>query len=116
MKLTIEELESGIRCLAVEGRLDMAGAAAIDLKFTSYAASSKSLILVDLSRLEFLASIGIRTLLVAAKAQRQRGGHFVICGAQPLVAAMIETAGLQGVIPLVRDRAAGVALLRAAPV
>lgn len=115
MKLTVEELEHGIRCLTLEGRLDLAGTTAIDLKFSSYAASAKGLILVDLSRLDFLASIGIRTLLMAAKAQRMRGGRFVMCGAQPMVASMIETAGLQGVIPLVADRAAGIALLRSAP-
>jgi len=113
MNLTIEELEDGIRCVGLQGRLDLAGSAAIDLKFSSHAASARGLVLVDLSGVEFLASIGIRTFLTAAKAQQRRGGRMVLCNAVPSVAKVIETAGLGSVIPLAADRAAGIAWLLA---
>jgi anti-sigma B factor antagonist len=113
MNMNVDELDNGIRRIVLDGRLDMAGAQEIDMKFTGYAASAKNKILVDLSKVEFIASIGIRTLLTAAKAQKQRGGAMVLSGAQPLVAQVIETAGLTALIPSVADEAAAIALLNA---
>jgi anti-anti-sigma factor len=114
MKLHVEELDKGIRLIALEGRLDMAGAQEIDIKFTAHAASSKGLVLVDLAQVEFLASIGIRTLLSAAKGQKLRGGTLVMCAAQPLVAKAMETAGVTTIVPLLANREAGIAALQAA--
>ena len=111
MKMSREELEGGIRCLVLEGRFDLAGSAAIDLAFSGHAASEKALVLVDLAGVDFLASLGIRTLLVAARAQRHRGGKLVLCGAQASVRKVLELAGMTEVLPLVTDRAAGVATL-----
>jgi len=112
MNMNVEELDNGIRRIALDGRLDMAGAQAIDLKFTGYTAAAKGRILVDLSQVEFIASIGLRTLLSAAKAQKLKGGTLVLCGAQPLVAKVLETAGLNTFIPSVGDTAAAIALLQ----
>lgn len=113
MNLTIEELDNGVRCLALAGRLDLAGTAKVDLKFSSHAAAAKALILVDLSGLEFLASLGIRTFLTVVKAQQRRGGRVVFCGAQPAVAKVFETSGLAAVMPMAPDRASGIAHLLA---
>ena len=112
MNMQMQELENGIRRISLEGRLDMAGAQAIDIKFTGYTAAAKNRILVDLSKVEFIASIGLRTLISAAKAQKLRGGAMVLAGAQPLVAKVIETAGLAALIPSVPDEAAAIALLQ----
>lgn len=114
MKLHVEELDNGLRLIALEGRLDMAGAQEIDMKFTAHAASTKTLVLVDLCQVDFVASIGLRTLLSAAKGQKSRGGKMVLFGAQPLVAQVLETAGLSAIVPVVPDRAAAIATLQAA--
>lgn len=115
MKLTREDLDGGIRCLVLEGRLDIGGCAGIDLVFSGHAASEKALVLVDLGGVEFVASLGLRTLLMAARVQRQRGGRMVLCGARPAVAKILEMAGLASVLPVVADRDAGVAALASIP-
>jgi anti-anti-sigma factor len=112
MNLTVQELDHGIRQLNLEGRLDIAGSGAIETKFQSYAAGTVEKVLVDLSKVDFIASIGIRTLLSAAKARRAKGGTLVLCGASPLVAKVLETAGITTIVPVVADAAAGVALLQ----
>ncbi|MFZ4598132.1 MAG: STAS domain-containing protein [Terrimicrobiaceae bacterium] len=113
MTLTSVDLDNGIRQITLEGRLDIAGSGEIDLKFSAFAAGDKSKVLVDLSKVDFISSIGIRTLLSAARGRKNKGGTLVLCAAQPLVAQVIETAGLGALIPSAPDVASGIDLLNA---
>ncbi len=110
--MTVQELDNGIRLIVLDGRLDVAGAMEIDLKFTAYSSSEQKKILVDLSLVEFLSSLGVRTLVSAAKSQKIRGGAFVLSGLQPLVQKVINLSGLEDVIPIVPDNDAGIKLLK----
>lgn len=112
--MTVQELDHGIRQINLEGRLDIAGSGAIETKFNGYAVGTVPKVLVDLSKVDFIASIGIRTLLTAAKARKAKGGVLVLCGATPLVAKVLETAGLASIVPVVPDAAAGIAHLQSA--
>lgn len=112
MTLTSVDLDNGIRLITLEGRLDIAGTAEIDVKFNAYVAGDKTGVLVDLSKVDFISSIGIRTLLSAAKGRKNKGGLMVLCAARPLVARVIETAGLGALIPSAADVPAGMALLQ----
>jgi anti-anti-sigma factor len=73
MDLNISELENGIRRIALVGRLDMQSSLAIDTRFTALTATGTGPVLVDMSGVEFIASIGIRLLLSNAKALAQAG-------------------------------------------
>jgi anti-anti-sigma factor len=73
------------------------------MKFTALAATRKAAVLVDLSEVNFIASIGMRTLTSSAKAQANRGGKIVLYNAQPMVREALETAGINQVIPLFDD-------------
>lgn len=55
--------------------------------------------MVNLAGVSFLASIGLRTLLSTARAQSQRGGKLVLAAAEPLVRKVIETSGIDQLIP-----------------
>lgn len=114
MELQSERLTDGIDKLTLAGRMDSAGVQEIDLRFTALTATQKALILVDLSRVSFLASIGIRTLIISAKALRQRGGFMALLGPQPLVAEVLRTAGIEMVIPTFQDLDLALGTLRAA--
>jgi anti-anti-sigma factor len=103
MELRTERLADGIDKLTLDGRMDAAGVQEIDLQFTALTATRKAFLLVDLSRLSFLASIGIRSLVVNAKALRQRGGSMALLNPQPLVAQVLKTAGIDLVIPTFQD-------------
>jgi anti-anti-sigma factor len=75
MKMTVEHLEDKLTRISLDGRLDLEGSRAIDQQF-AYATSTQTLRLaVDLSNVSFVASIGLRTLLTAARAQAGRGGE-----------------------------------------
>ena len=70
-------------------------------------------VVVDLSEVSFLASLGIRSLLVPAKAARARGGDVVLLNPQPRVMEVLTLAGLTGVLKVYTDLADAVAALSA---
>jgi anti-anti-sigma factor len=73
MEIAVHELEPGILGINLSGRMDVVGTQQIDLKFSVLTSTRRAQILVDLSNVTFIASIGIRTLIVSAKAQKLRG-------------------------------------------
>jgi anti-anti-sigma factor len=112
MKLTFEQLDDQLLIIFLDGRLDIEGTQAIDMKFTALTATRKMGVIVDLSRVSFLASIGIRTLLSNAKALTHRGGRMVLCNPQPLVREVLDTSGVASLIPVHPDLETAEAALR----
>lgn len=86
--------------VTLEGRLDIDGSRAIDDRFTFMTTTRKANIIVDLSAVTFLASIGIRTLMTAARGQQVRGGKLVLAAAQPIVQKVLVMAGIDQLITL----------------
>ena len=74
MELETEKIDGGITVVKLRGRMDVRGAQEVDLKFSAVTSANKGAFIVDMSGVDFLASIGIRTLLVCAKAVKARGG------------------------------------------
>jgi anti-anti-sigma factor len=63
----------------------------------------KAPVLIDMSEVTFLASIGIRTLVINAKAQKTRGGAFVLYRPTALVEEVLRSAGIDTIIPIAHD-------------
>lgn len=105
MQLESELLGEHILKISLIGRLDIQGTQEIDMKFTAMTATKKAGILVDLKQVEFLASIGMRTLISCAKAVANRGGKMVLYRPQPLVREVLSTSGLDSLIPIYDDLA-----------
>jgi len=103
MQFESKELPGKVTHLVLTGRLDFYGAEAIEKDFTAAAAGSRALVVVDLSGVSFLSSIGIRLLIKSARAQTSRGGKLVLTAPQPLVRKVLETTGIDKVIPLLAD-------------
>jgi len=103
MELTTEQLADGVQKIALSGRMDNAGTEEIDLRFAGLTTARPALIVVDLSQVSFLASIGMRTLLISAKALALRQGHMALAAPQPLVEEVLRLAGIDAVIPVYAD-------------
>jgi len=102
-KLEVHELENNIKQVKIIGRLDIQGTGDIETPFTGHTASKKAKVIVDLSELDFIASIGIRLLITTAKAQANRGGKLVLLNPKPLVKDAIVTSGIDLLIPIYDD-------------
>ena len=103
MDLETVELDDGITLIRLRGRMDMRGAQEIDLKFTALTTVKQGAYIADLSQVDFLASIGIRTLLVSAKGAKARGGRMVLFNPTLLVASVLEMAGIPDILPVFHE-------------
>ena len=108
MKMQVEPAASGVVKVILEGRLDITGAGVIDLQFNAIAGSHRGVV-VDLANVSFLASIGIRTLLLGAKAVQRRGGVFVLLNPVVEVEKILEVTGVVDLMPVYRDSEAALA-------
>jgi anti-anti-sigma factor len=93
----------GIVEVKLSGRLDLDGSQAISDKFSFATTTRKANVVVDLSEVAFIASIGIRLLLTSARAQAARGGKLVLAAAQPTVRKVLEAAGIDQLVGLTAD-------------
>lgn len=100
MELQYSELGNKIRLIKLIGKLDIIGVGAIETKFTGYCAGDGARVLVDLSGVEILASIGIGLLVVSAKSLSSRGGRMVLLSPTSEVKSVLEITGIPAIIPI----------------
>jgi anti-anti-sigma factor len=100
MELQYSELENNIRLIKLIGSLDILGVGDIETKFTGYCSGETPRVLVDMSDVEFLASIGIRLLIINAKSMASRKGRMVLLGPTPEVRNILEITGIPAIIPM----------------
>jgi anti-sigma B factor antagonist len=99
MAIAMEELTGGITRVILDGKLDIEGSAAIDLQMNVIAGSKKA-VLVDMQKVSFLGSMGLRALVAPARAIRGRGGKMVLFGPNELVERVLKTSGTDTLIPV----------------
>lgn len=100
MPITYEDTSLDIRLIKIAGRLDILGTGEIEGKFAALAATERHPVIVDLTEVSFLASIGIRAIITNAKAQLQRGGKMVLfVGENAAVAKTLELTGIDALVP-----------------
>ena|SRR5688572_26686491 len=100
MELQYNELNNNIRSLKLIGTLDVIGVGNIETKFAGYCSGNNVRVLVDLSEVDFLASIGIRLLILTAKSIASRGGRMVLLSPIPEVLNVLEITGIPAIIPI----------------
>ena len=100
VKIDVVEADGGVTIVKLVGRMDIAGVSAVDMQFAVLAGSRKKVV-VDMSAVDFLASLGMRTLVVAAKSISSKGGKFVLLDPQPNVEKVLTSSGIDTVIPIV---------------
>ncbi len=101
MPIDFEDCSNNIRRIILTGRLDIAGTAEIDVKFAALSAAAEYRLVVDLTSVDFLASMGIRSLITNAKAQQRRGGRMVLMvGDNTPIIKTLETTGIDVLIPM----------------
>jgi anti-anti-sigma factor len=101
MQIAIDDAGSTATVTMV-GRLDISGAEAIALPLATLS-GSKSGLFIDMAGVTFIASIGLRHLVAAAKAVGRRGGRVVLRNPNAAVAEVITTSGLTDLLHIERD-------------
>jgi anti-anti-sigma factor len=102
MEITISDFSDLGKRVTLVGRLDIPGAGKIDVPLKELA-DSRTNIVVDMSEVDFIASLGMRSLVVAAKTLVRNGRILVLLNPTPLVADALTKAGLQTLLPMVQS-------------
>ncbi len=83
----------GILILSPEGRIDHSNAEALRLALEPYLLDCKPgghKIVLDLSRLNYISSAGLRILMIASKQVKSQQGVVVVAAMQPIVREIFD--------------------------
>jgi anti-anti-sigma factor len=112
MEMVVSDFGELGKLVTLVGRLDILGAEKIDLPM-AVVAGSRTNIVIDMGGVDFIASIGIRHLVLAAKTVARNSRTLVLLNPKPLVSDVLTTAGLHTILPIVRsEQEAEAALMR----
>ena len=113
MNIESQKLGDKVVRIVLTGRMDVQGTQEIEARFNEMTAVDGCAVLVDMSAVSFLASIGIRTLLISAKALKARGGRLAIVDPDANVTKVLQTSGIDALIPVYSDMKAALAAVSA---
>ncbi|MBN9019428.1 MAG: STAS domain-containing protein [Rhizobiales bacterium] len=94
------------------GRLDSANAAEVEGALLERVTATAGPVVLDLVRLDYISSAGLRVVLVVAKRMKQAGRPLVLCGLQPNIRDVFEISGFLGILDVVAKRAEALTKLR----
>lgn len=112
MHLDFTQFSNGIRLIKPNGHLDIAGVSAVETQFLAHCGGDQPRVIVDLSGVGFMASLGIRLLLQAIKKITAHGGRLVLLNPTKAVDSALEISGLGHFIQRGSEAEAATALLQ----
>lgn len=100
----LEERVSGVLVLAPDGRLDVAGAADLQLAAIRLVEAGERRVVVDLARASEVSGAALRVLLMLGKRLAGLGGALAVCGMAEEARRALEVAGLGEAIQVASTR------------
>lgn len=77
MKITTLN-QGGVRIVSLEGRMDLANAMKAESRLNEILGEGATQIILDLDKLEFMSSSGLRAIIFLEKRLSERGGKLVL--------------------------------------
>jgi len=104
-----EDKVGGVTVVEVKGRMDNVTAPALADRLMASLRDSPVRVVLDLSRLEYISSAGLRVLLVAAKHADQTGSRLILCGISGRISQVFDVSGFLDLFTVAENRAKGIA-------
>lgn len=98
------ESEKKYTLLSINGKLDALTVSVIHDDFINQTAGRNQSAIVDLSKVEFMASLGIRMVVEAAKKLRAADHRLILLKPTALVESSLVTCGLHVVVDIVHEK------------
>lgn len=102
-------MQQEVAVVALAGRFDAQSAGQVDSSLQARFQEDVEKLVVDMERVEYVSSAGLRVLLAAAKKSSGLGGHLVLCGLHPYVLEVFEVAGFTSIFQITPDTSAALA-------
>lgn len=103
MKLKIINNDEHSTHVALSGRFDCEGVAEVFEDFKRNVTDRKLPAILDMTEMDFISSLGLRTLQVAAQELKTHGAKLVLYNPQPFVAGELAAAGFAQSCPITND-------------
>ena len=100
MQMDVSPLGERLVKVTIVGRLDTQGVEKIETRFTASLVPTATNAIVDLSQVEFVASLGIRMLVATAQGLKRRNAALAVYGAQERVRQVFDAVSLQKILPV----------------
>lgn len=100
MEITKTPTENGLTVF-LTGRLDTITSVKLTEDIDEILAAGKTNLLLDLTKLEYISSAGLRVLLVAHKKTLGMGTKFEITGANETIQEIFKITGFSGILNLI---------------
>lgn len=91
--------QEGVTVLELSGRLDVLTCKELAAAIQQVVDEGKHNLALDLSKLEYVSSAGLRVLLQARKQLRVEKGSLALCGANEFVQDVLHTTGFTSIFP-----------------
>lgn len=95
----------------IAGRLDSVTSPACEQRIRELIDGGVTSVVLDLARLEYVSSAGLRVLLLTAKLLKAKGGQLRIAGVQPEVRSVFDMSGFSAMFQVEESVAAALASL-----
>lgn len=113
MEMTILHRDDNISHVTLAGRFDASGAEEIDAAFSEATAAQDRPAIIDMSGIDFMASMGIGLLFANSKRLKKAGGHtLVLLNPQGMVATVLRMSKMDRVMPIAHDLDEAIRLVR----
>jgi anti-sigma B factor antagonist len=99
-----DDVGEDLRRIVISGRLDTPGTGLVASRLAELTAAPRKGLVVDLTAVSFLASLGMGVLITGAKAVKSRGGRMVlVVGENSAIMMSLKTTGIDQLIPVFRS-------------
>lgn len=96
--------EDNVIILEPEGRIDSSSVGAMDDAFRQAFSDGATSLLVDMSKVEYISSGGLRSFLLAFKEMKRKEGRMVLCALSPSVSKVFKLSGFNTIFDIVPGR------------
>jgi stage II sporulation protein AA (anti-sigma F factor antagonist) len=107
-----QEQAGEVLVVRLAGRLDSSAAAGAEQTFAGVLGAGTPHLAIDLTKLEYISSAGLRVLLIVAKKVQQAHGKVALCGLTPNVREIFAISGFDAIFSIQSDAAAAIAAVR----
>jgi len=102
LEITDDE-KNGIAILRLKGRLDATSVPALDLRLSEKVEEGNNKIVLDLRKLDYLSSAGMRLLLGYTKKLKNNGGTLNMFGPVKEILEIIKMGGFEQILQIFND-------------
>ena len=108
MSLSSEKIGE-VLVVSTAGQINSANAAELESQLMALVEQCEHQWVLDMGRLDYISSAGLRVVLLLAKRLKQHSGRLVLCSLQPHVHEVFDISGFLAILTVVDTRAEALA-------